>query len=410
MNCGVAILEKVSVTTSGRRFRPTGRWSPVTFCVALCFLLGSPPVHSVTFTTFDAAGAGTGPNQGTFPQSINEGAITGYFVDGNNVAHGFLRDPDGTITTFDAAGAGTGFGQGTVPTSINPNGAISGYYVSAFTLPPPSNLNHGFLRDPDGTITSFDPPGSEGTFPASANGINPAGAITGYYNDRKGVAHGFLRAPDGTITSFDAPFAHTDFFGEGTFPAANNPEGAITGYYVGRDNDHRHGFLRAPDGTITSFRVPNPSGEAFNTEATSINPKGEITGLYHEFRTRTPHGFVRARDGMITTFDAPGAGTGFDKGTYPDTNNPMGTITGFYYDAGRMGHGFVRARDGTITSFDVPGASGTAAFSINPEGTITGIYKDANQVIHGFLRSPDEDVQGPETDDETKFEIIDLDQ
>ena len=88
----------------------------------------------------------------------------------------------------------------------------------------------------------------------------------------------------------------------------------------------------------------------------------------------------------------------------------MGTITGFYYDAGRMGHGFVRARDGTITSFDVPGASGTAAFSINPEGTITGIYKDANQVIHGFLRSPDEDVQGPETDDETKFEIIDLDQ
>jgi len=405
MNCGVAILEKVSATTSGRRFRPTGRWSPVTFCFALCFLLGSPPVHSVTFTVFDAAGAGTGPNQGTFPQSINqEGAITGYFVDGNNVAHGFLRSPDGPITTFDAAGAGTGFGQGTAPLSINPNGAISGYYVSAFTLPPPSNLNHGFLRDPDGTITSFDPPGSHGTFPASASGINPAGAITGYYFGK--FARGFLRAPDGTITSFDAPLAGT-FPGQGTFPTSINPSGAIAGYSAGL---RRHGFLRAPDGTITSFRVPNPSGEAFNTEVTSINPKREITGLYHEFRFSGPHGFVRARDGTITTFDPPGAGTGFDQGTYPITNNPKGAITGFYYDGGRVAHGFVRARDGTITSFDVPGASGTAAFSINPEGTITGIYKDANQVIHGFLRSPDEDVQGPETDDETKFEIIDLDQ
>ena len=28
--------------------------------------------------------------------------------DGNNVSHGFLRAPDGTMTTFDVPGAGTG--------------------------------------------------------------------------------------------------------------------------------------------------------------------------------------------------------------------------------------------------------------------------------------------------------------
>ena len=35
---------------------------------------------------------------------------------------------------------------------------------------------------------TFDPPGSTGTAPA---GINPAGAITGYYVDANG-GHGFL--------------------------------------------------------------------------------------------------------------------------------------------------------------------------------------------------------------------------
>ena len=38
-------------------------------------------------------------------------------------------------------------------------------------------------------------------------GINPAGAVTGGYIDASGVAHGFVRAKDGTITTFDAPGA-----------------------------------------------------------------------------------------------------------------------------------------------------------------------------------------------------------
>jgi hypothetical protein len=54
---------------------------------------------------------------------------------------------------------------------------------------------HGFLRAPDGTITTFDPPGAvHGTFPA---GINPAGAITGSYTDANGFSHGFLGFPTG---------------------------------------------------------------------------------------------------------------------------------------------------------------------------------------------------------------------
>jgi hypothetical protein len=52
---------------------------------------------------------------------------------------GFVRTPDSAITTFDDPGAGTGLFQGTTPSGINPAGAIVGYYLDA------SNVFHGFL-------------------------------------------------------------------------------------------------------------------------------------------------------------------------------------------------------------------------------------------------------------------------
>jgi hypothetical protein len=46
------------------------------------------------FTKFDAPDAGTGPGQGTRPESINQaGAIAGYYIDGSNLNHGFVWCP-----------------------------------------------------------------------------------------------------------------------------------------------------------------------------------------------------------------------------------------------------------------------------------------------------------------------------
>src|ERR1700756_1182610 len=60
-------------------------------------------------------------------------------------------------------------------------------------------------------ITTFDAQGAgtganQGT---TAFGINPAGAITGFMRDANFARHGFVRAPDGTITVFDDPNAGT---------------------------------------------------------------------------------------------------------------------------------------------------------------------------------------------------------
>jgi hypothetical protein len=152
------------------------------------------------FTTFEAPGSGTGLYQGTgSPGSsvpLNQfGAIAGYYIDAGNVVHGYLRAPWGEITTFDVPGEGSqGIGcYNDCSVGLNDWGAITGYYLDA------NNVYHGFVRTPWGNVTTFDAPGANttpgaysGTFPVS---INDEGEITGYYLDAKNVNHGFVLLP-----------------------------------------------------------------------------------------------------------------------------------------------------------------------------------------------------------------------
>ena len=78
-------------------------------------------------------------------------------------------------------------------------GVITGQYTDA------SNVVHGFLRAPDGNITTIDPPGSIYTDPTS---INPAGAIAGYFTDASHVGHGFLRDLERGLEEHDIGRVH----------------------------------------------------------------------------------------------------------------------------------------------------------------------------------------------------------
>jgi hypothetical protein len=357
--------------------------------------------------TFDPSGAGTTAGLGTQAPGINpEGAVTGLFSDWNNVMHGFLRAPDGTITTFDAPGAGAATvrglhptpagvpgGQGTYSLAINPEGATTGFYYDD------SNLAHGFLRAPDGRFTTFDDPDAgtefrQGTF---ALNISPAGVVAGNYWDAGYNSHGFVRAPDGTFTNFDAPGAGLGP-GQGTrveVASCINPAGAVTGVYIDAGGV-AHGFVRAPDGYIAEFDVPGAGTAAGQgTYSWSINPEGEVTGEYID-NDSVGHGYVRVPDGRTTLFDVPGAGTGADQGTIPGNINPAGVITGNYIDKNGVSHGFVRAPNGRFTFFDAPGAGvgsgqGTIPMTNNPAGEITGTYFDNKNVLHGFVRLADHD-------------------
>ena len=202
-----------------------------------------------TIITFDVTGAGTDAFQGTVPSGIApDRSIVGFIRDAGvpsgTSRRGFLRDKNGTTTVFDAPGAGTDDFEGTRAYGINPGGAITGWFIVSGG----SYVVHAYVRAKDGTFTVFDAgipgPYPQGTFPYGFSVINPDGAITGYYTDAGNVSHGFLRAKHGTITGFDVPGAGTGA-GQGTFAVSINPEGAITGYYAD-SSDVFHGFLRNP--------------------------------------------------------------------------------------------------------------------------------------------------------------------
>jgi hypothetical protein len=121
-----------------------------------------------------------------------KGEIIGYYGDiPAGHFHGFVRDPNETITTFDPPGS---IGAGTFAYSINDDGAITGRYFAQ------GAGSHGYVRDPEGNFTTFDPPGSFFTIPISING---GGAVTGNYVGE--AVHGFVRRADGKLISFDPP-------------------------------------------------------------------------------------------------------------------------------------------------------------------------------------------------------------
>jgi hypothetical protein len=230
------------------------------------------------------------------------------------------------------------------------------------------------------TFTTFDPPGSQGTSPVN---INPAGQITGSYFDANFATHGFVRATDGTITSFDAPGAAF-----GTFPSVITPLGLIVGTYFD-GNFGQHIFLRTASGAMSNLDVPNAVGFPFGLFASS---EGEIAGNFFDSNFNN-HGFLRTADGKITVFDFPPVLT---SGLFLPALagiNAGGVIVGGYSDANFVGHGFLRATDGTVTTFDVPnealGIGGIQPNSINNAGTVAGTYYDTtkNLELRVFLRA-----------------------
>lgn len=135
----------------------------------------SIPSFAQVITSFNVEIQGHSYN--TFVSSINAtGVITGNYIDDSGVSHGYVRDSQGNITTFDVDNS-----PGTDPISINAAGEITGIF----------NSTYDFVRDSRGNITTFRP---DGSFILYAASINAAGVITGAYQDSNSPGiHGFVR-------------------------------------------------------------------------------------------------------------------------------------------------------------------------------------------------------------------------
>ena len=348
--------------------------------------------------TFDAPNSGTSAFQGTEASGINlQGTITGNVTDNGNGTHGFVRTPDAQFTEFDAPGADPIVGC-TCPNGINDFGVIAGNSIDT------NSVSHGFVRTRDGQITIFDdtqaPAGTgayQGTTPV---GISDLGVIAGNYVDGNYLNHGFVRTPDGKITTFDPPGSgYTEVWGINNF-------GQIAGVFYDT-NGVGHGFLRTPGGKITTFDPPGAVGGVAGTGGTYnafINDFGVVAGSYYHANTNAEYGYLRWSAGQFTKFSAPKASTAEYFGTELAAINLQGATTGWVFTNGVEVDGnfeaeaqtFVRDANGYAITFEVPGQIttpnpylfGSAGAAVNAEGVIAGRLHDVNYVAHGFLRTP----------------------
>jgi len=206
---------------------------------------------------FTTIGFGDGGAYSTVVTGLNaSGTVVGYGESDVDL-FSFISDPDGASTLFalpKVGGECDNYRQSTVAETINADGVIAGLY-SLYIDPCVTMTVGGFVRSPQGVFTLFSPPGTIVTLPVEPGlvfggetltpphqlSINQAGTITGSYVDAEGAKHGFVRNPYGTITSFDPPR------GRQTTATSINDCGVIVGsYYYDWNNQIAEGFLRVP--------------------------------------------------------------------------------------------------------------------------------------------------------------------
>lgn len=264
-----------------------------------------------SFIEFSVPGA---PNVGAI--GINDsGDVTGWGCTGTD-CEAFLRMADGEIATFNPNPSYAAFVRG-----INNKDQILGW-----------SGTYTFVRDSDGSFTDIDIQVPKRCGPTQGNDINDKGAVVGFVSRHihrigpKCQPLGFLRERDGTVTTFEGPNGSI-----ATRPCCINNRGWIAGSYDDPIAGKPLGFIRAPDGAMTSFDVPNGTG----LTVWAMNDKGLILGWATE--NSKVRGFLRHVNGRVQYFDAQIDATS----TYPFGISSHGMITGVFTDPAGKAHGFV---------------------------------------------------------------------
>ena len=286
--------------------------------------------------------------------------------------------------TFSVPGASQ-----TVPTSINSSGAVAGYYYRPGSVYSRGGY-FGFLRDPDGTITTFAGPGEGNLVRYDPQGpqINDSGVITGSYVDANGVVRGFVGNPKitcsiysvcpGGIVSFDAPGSTQ------TWATGINASGWVVGSFS--DAKGSHGFLYCGG---TAYPIDFPGAQS--TFVSSVTSSGYVVGVYSG-QYSYEYGFWCFMTCSIPiypyygSFAPPGGpGTAAWVGGAIWTNSSL-VVAGTLNVSGQSGY-LGTPTLGNSTTFQFPGSTATEALGINSSGTVVGDYSDSNGGVHGFLRN-----------------------
>ncbi len=286
--------------------------------VAAFQIIGLAGVVDITAFSTDAAFPGTALQ--ALGQVNNNGDLVGYVgaptppvggISGFQET-GFERLPDGTLIPINVSSpAPAADPNQTVPFAINDSGTIVGAFYS-YSAAPPNTV--GFVLS-GGVATPMQVGGGETTL----LGINDAGDLVG-----SDPFTGFI-IQGGVTTDFGGGF------GGPSLQAINN-QGQTSGIELTSFNpsgfDTYAGFIRNPDGTISTFVWPaTPCTLAQNHSIgfVGINDNGEIAG-YCEDQSFNAYAFY-GTPGNFTLFQVPGS---FSLSTEITGINDSGEIVGTF--------------------------------------------------------------------------------
>ena len=234
-----------------------------------------------------------------------------------------------------------------------------------------------------GVYTPIAP--APGSLETNVSGINEAGAMVGVVVFLSGGPDsGFVRSKKGAYTVFSHPAPL-----ENTEPRAVTNSGLVSGFAFDDAQENYVGFIYDPARNVFIDFLPSPF-----TIAQGINNRGEVVGdvsldagVACTGCLAGRYGFLRAPSGAVTYFRVNG------KGTAARGITDSGLVTGFVLLGGGT-KGFVTTLAGlpyeSITIPDAallefPGAVITIPEAITNAGAIVGIWNAADGIIHGFI-------------------------
>lgn len=189
----------------------------------------------------------------------NTGTTDGFYVDNNNVTHGFTN-VHGKFSTVDYPG--TAFNQ---LLGQNDMGQAAGYYS---LTPDNTTPDFPYVYDELGQVFQvITIPGAMGG--AQATGVNNTQQVCGFYIDSNGVNHGFL-LNFGQLVTLDVPGS---IF---TQALGLNNKGQVVGQWMDGGNN-THGFVWSSGNGFTTVDAPQGVG---STLVNGINDDGILVGFY----------------------------------------------------------------------------------------------------------------------------------
>jgi hypothetical protein len=340
--------------------------------------------HSGNMQVFDVPGAidesNCAPSElfgncGTFANAINAaGTIVGLYLNTDNVIASFIRTSDAKYTSFQV-----GSGEPTEAYDITNSGASVGQYFDS------QSISHAFIRDKNGSFLTYDAPWAsqvpndsvpQGT---AAGMLNARGDSAGIYFDAQGLNHGFIRDRNGSF----AQIIPTGSITSAVCIVCLNDRGTTAGNYSSSDGITR-GYVRNAAGKIQTIAEQG----AVLTQFSGINDANRLAGFYVDKNSVT-WGLLTGGNNKKIIFQDPKASETYGNGTQPEAINNAGAVTGLYADSQGVVHGFYRSPNGKFSEFDPNGSVFTEPYSINDGGTVTGYWFDAQGGTHGFIwRSP----------------------